>query len=209
MVRSVDSLILAFDKALRVLFVPERDVPTSPARELPEVDMSSDERRLAGALMRVNHVGEICAQALYQGQAAVCVEAKVRSALLTAADDETDHLAWTAQRIRELGAHKSYLNPLWFAGAAAIGVMAGRMGDSWSLGFVMETERQVGDHLGRHLRRLPSADAKSLAIVAQMRGDELRHAEMAQMLGARELPLAAKFLMRLAGRVMTGTAHYV
>lgn len=159
--------------------------------------------------MRVNHVGEVCAQALYQGQALSSRNVGVRQALEKAANEETDHLAWTEQRISELGARKSLLNPLWYFGALSMGVMAGKLGDAWNLGFLAETERQVEAHLDRHLETLPAHDMKSRAIVAQMRLDEISHAETAMALGARELPPPAKLAMKLVARLMTRTAYYL
>lgn len=159
--------------------------------------------------MRINHVGEICAQALYQGQALVCNDAVVRESLDQAASEEVEHLAWTAQRIEELGSRTSYLNPIWYFGAAAIGLVAGKCGDVWSLGFLAETERQVGAHLDGHLSSLPESDFKSRAIVRRMRDDEIAHAEMAIALGGRALPPPVLCLMRVAARIMTRTAYHI
>ena len=159
--------------------------------------------------MRVNHVGEICAQALYQAQALSTRDAALRRHFEQAAREETDHLAWTQQRLDELGARASLLNPLWYAGSFAIGLIAGRGGDAVSLGFVVETERQVEQHLESHLDRLPSADLASHAIVSAMKDDEARHAATAQGAGAAELPGPLRWIMRAAARVMTTTAHYV
>ena len=171
--------------------------------------MTAAERRLSGALMRVDHVGEVCAQALYQAQALLARDEGLRAHFEEAAREETDHLAWTEQRLRELGARTSVLNPLWYAGAFGIGLAAGRLGDAASLGFVVETERQVEQHLASHLERLPAADAASRAIVTQMKEDEARHAEAAKASGGVELPLPVRALMRAAARVMTSTAHHV
>ena len=159
--------------------------------------------------MRVNHVGEICAQALYQGQVLTCRDREIRAALEKAAVEETEHLAWTERRILELGARKSILNPLWYLGALSIGVVVGRVGDGWNLGFLAETERQVEAHLDSHLDKLPKQDVRSRTIVAQMKSDEQRHAETAVALGAKELPAPARQAMRLAARVMTRTAYYL
>jgi ubiquinone biosynthesis monooxygenase Coq7 len=159
--------------------------------------------------MRVNHVGEVCAQALYEAQALGTRNAGQRDHLRQAAQDEVDHLAWTARRLDELGAHRSWLNPLWYAGAFALGSLAARAGDRWSLGFVIETERQVEAHLAEHLSRLPEEDTASRAIVAQMKDDEVRHAEAAQAAGGHELPWPVRQAMRLAAKVMTTTAHYI
>jgi 3-demethoxyubiquinol 3-hydroxylase len=204
-----DRFIAELDKALRTVF-------TSPSssREVPGVScvvpaLSADEKTHAAALMRINHVGEVCAQALYQGQALTCRDAGAREALRQAADEETEHLAWTEYRVNELGGRKSLLNPLWYVGAWSFGVLAGTLGDDWSLGFLAETERQVEAHLGRHLRELPAGDVRSREIVRQMRCDEIAHAETAVRLGARELPRSAKFVMKIASRVMTCTAYYV
>ena len=159
--------------------------------------------------MRVNHVGEVCAQALYQAQALTARTPELRRQMDQAAREETDHLAWTEQRLRELGDRTSLLNPLWYAGAFAIGLVAGRMGDAVSLGFVVETERQVEQHLAGHLDRLPVQDARSREIVAQMQVDERRHADAARDAGGVELPRLARWLMRSAARVMTTTAHRI
>ena len=203
----VDDLIIGFDKALRTLFAKAVSPRGVPGSDLPESEMSEADRAHVAALMRVNHVGEICAQALYQGQAMVCNDQNVRSSLNHAADEETEHLAWTEQRIAELGGRKSYLNPVWYAGALSFGVLAGKFGDGWNLGFLAETERQVEAHLDGHLGLLPDEDGKSRAIVAQMKADEAAHAEMAVGLGARELAPPVKAAMRLAARVMTTVAY--
>lgn len=165
--------------------------------------------RQAAALMRVNHVGEVCAQALYTAQALGTRDPALRRHFERAADEETDHLAWTAERLQELGDRPSLLNPLWYAGAFAIGLVAGRLGDRVSLGFVVETERQVEAHLETHMRRLPPGDHASRAIVAQMKDDEAAHAGQALAAGAVELPAPARALMRAAAKVMTTTAHYI
>ncbi|WP_272487201.1 2-polyprenyl-3-methyl-6-methoxy-1,4-benzoquinone monooxygenase [Zeimonas sediminis] len=170
---------------------------------------SPDDRRLSGALMRVNHVGEVCAQALYEGQAATTSDPALARQFRQAAVEEGDHLAWTRQRLDELGARPSLLNPLWYAGAFALGMLAGRAGDRVSLGFMAETERQVEEHLAGHMDRLPADDRRSRLIVDQMKEDEVRHAEDAMRLGGAELPLPVRLAMRMAARVMTGTAHYL
>jgi ubiquinone biosynthesis monooxygenase Coq7 len=159
--------------------------------------------------MRVNHVGEVCAQALYQAQALTSRSPEVRAQMAAAAREELDHLAWTEQRLAELGDRASLLNPLWYAGAFAIGMVAGRIGDPVSLGFVVETERQVEQHLAGHLERLPAEDARSRAIVAQMKDDEARHGATAQRAGGVDLPAPVRALMRAAAKVMTTTAHYL
>jgi len=177
----------------------------------PDVDepIELSQRRLSGALMRVNDVGEICAQALYEAQATSTVDPALERAFRTAAREEGDHLAWTRERLRELGARPSLLNPLWYAGSFAIGLVAGRMGDRISLGFMAETERQVESHLARHLDRLPASDSRSRAIVAAMQEDEARHGEHARRLGGVDLPAPARWAMRVASKVMTTTAHYL
>ncbi|MFN7857273.1 MAG: 2-polyprenyl-3-methyl-6-methoxy-1,4-benzoquinone monooxygenase [Acidovorax sp.] len=205
----MDSLLTAADTALRTLFaVPRASTPT-PAQGVAEADLSPAQRRLSGALMRVNHVGEVCAQALYTAQAAVTQNPQLREHLLAAAREETDHLAWTRQRLDALGARPSALNPLWFAGAFALGLAAARISDRASLGFVVETETQVAAHLHGHLQRLPENDLASRAVVARMKDDEERHAAQARASGAMELPPPVKAAMRAAARVMTTTAHYV
>lgn len=205
----IDQLILEFDKALRTVFAPARSVRPVPGDELPDAALEDDERRHAAALMRVNHVGEICAQALYQGQALMSRDPAIRESLQQASDEETEHLAWTERRIAELGGRKSLLNPLWYGGALAVGMAAGRFGDRWNLGFLAETERQVEAHLKSHLESLPAQDRKSRAIVEQMKVDEVEHAETALRLGAQELPAPVKGVMKLAARVMTRTTYWV
>lgn len=206
---SIDRLILGFDKALRTVFSVAPTLREPPGRDLPEAVLSADEKALAGALMRVNHAGEVCAQALYQGQALSCRDSRIRHSLEKAAGEETDHLAWTERRIGELGSHKSLLNPLWYCGSLSMGVLAGKLGDGWNLGFLAETERQVEAHLDRHLERLPLHDLKSRAILQQMRRDEISHAETAVALGAHDLPFPIKTAMQLVSGVMTRTAYYL
>ncbi len=203
----IDTLIIGVDKALRTLFV---GAPTSrpvPGQGLAEAVLSQEERHHAGALMRVNHVGEVCAQALYQGQAMTCSNLRIREALEKAAEEETEHLAWTERRMKELGAGKSALNPVWYLGALSMGVIAGKLGDGWNLGFLAETERQVEAHLASHLDKLPALDVRSRAVVEQMKIDEKGHADCAVALGAREMPAPVKLVMRLAAGVMTRTAY--
>jgi ubiquinone biosynthesis monooxygenase Coq7 len=204
-----DQAIIHFDRALRTVFAPARSVRPLPGAELPEAPLSDEEKRHAAALMRINHCGEICAQALYQGQAIMSRDEGTRTALQQASDEETEHLAWTESRIGELGGRKSLLNPLWYGGALAIGLLAGKFGDRWNLGFLAETERQVEAHLKGHLETLPAADARSRAIVEQMKEDEMRHADTAVSLGAHELPAPVKSAMKLASKVMTGTAYWI
>ena len=205
----MDTFFIAADAALRTLFARPGASEASPAHGMAEAQLSPQEKQQAGALMRVNHVGEVCAQALYNAQALVTRDAGLRAHLLQAAREETDHLAWTRERLDALDTHASRLNPLWFAGAFAIGLVAAKLSDRLSLGFVAETEHQVAAHLDSHLQRLPADDQASRAVVARMRDDELRHAEHAQASGALALPPAAQGLMRAAARVMTTTAHYV
>jgi ubiquinone biosynthesis monooxygenase Coq7 len=205
----IDHLIVQFDKALRTVFAPAPTARPVPGADLPEADLDDAERRHAAALMRIDHVGEVCAQALYQGQALTCRDPAIRDALQQAAWEETEHLNWTEQRIAELGGRKSLLNPLWYGGSLAIGILAGKLGDDWNLGFLAETERQVEAHLDGHMESLPPADQRSRAIVDQMKTDEIRHAETAIDLGARELPAPAKLAMKAMSRVMTSTAYYL
>ncbi|HEY1393020.1 MAG TPA: 2-polyprenyl-3-methyl-6-methoxy-1,4-benzoquinone monooxygenase [Methylibium sp.] len=204
----IDALIISADNALRTVFGRHQAARACP-QAAQDDNLDQAQRRLSGALMRVNHVGEICAQALYTAQALSTRDAALQAHFEQAARDETDHLAWTEQRLAELGDRASWLNPLWYAGAFGIGLLAGRMGERVSLGFVVETERQVEQHLESHLDRLPEADAASRAIVSQMRVDEARHALQAENAGAVRLPLPVRGLMRAAAKVMTTTAHYV
>ncbi len=207
---SLNALILAADSALRTLWAEPRASRPTPQAATSELVMTDAERREAAALMRVNHVGEVCAQALYTGQALACQSPALRAKLAEASREETDHLAWTAQRLNELNDRPSLLNPLWYAGAFAIGYAAGKLGgDQVSLGFVVETERQVEAHLQSHMDKLPAADSASRAIVAQMKADEIAHAQMAQKAGAVELPGPVKALMQTAAKLMTTVAHRV
>lgn len=205
----IDKLILEFDKALRTVFAPAPTSRAMPGGDLPEAELSDAERSHAAALMRIDHVGEVCAQALYQGQALTCRDPATLKALEQAAWEETEHLNWTERRIAELGGRKSLLNPVWYAGSLAIGIVAGKLGDDWNLGFLAETERQVEAHLDGHLASLPEADRRSRAIVDQMKADEIRHAETAIHLGARELPPTAKAAMKAMSRLMTSTAYHL
>ncbi len=208
---SLDDLISNVDVALRTLSHsahPTRAMPL-PAQAATTAALSIEQRRLSGALMRINHVGEVCAQALYAAQALTARTPELRSQMQAAAREETDHLAWTERRLTELGGRTSLLNPLWYAGAFAIGLAAGRAGDRISLGFVVETERQVEAHLADHFQRLPEHDLASRAVVAQMKDDEARHADLALQAGAAPVPAPVRWLMRAAARVMTRTAHYV
>jgi ubiquinone biosynthesis monooxygenase Coq7 len=205
----IDELIIGFDKGLRTLFAPARSARAIPGENLADAEMDTAQRALAAALMRVNHSGEICAQALYQGQALTARDSKARAALEAAAQEETEHLAWTEKRIAELGGRKSLLNPLWYAGSFAIGAAAGALGDKWNLGFLAETERQVEQHLEGHLARLPETDQKSRAIVEQMCADEARHASTARQHGGAELPAPVKAVMQASSKVMTGASFLV
>jgi ubiquinone biosynthesis monooxygenase Coq7 len=216
---TVDHLLTSVENALRTLSgssVAARPTPrpnmayaaVAPPEE-PHGGPPEDDRRLSGALMRVNHVGEVCAQALYQAQAVTARSLQLREQMLAAAREETDHLAWTQQRLRELNDRPSLLNPLWYAGSFAIGLVAGRLGDAASLGFVVETERQVEAHLASHLERLPAHDLASRAIVEQMKQDEARHADKALAAGAAPVPEPVKWLMKASARVMTTVAHRV
>ena len=205
----LDSLIVEFDKGLRTLFSQARSVRPHPDAGVAEVELSDSEKQKSIALMRVNHCGEICAQALYQGQALTARDPQVQRKLDEAAQEETEHLAWTAQRVHELGGHLSILNPVWYTSSLAIGAVAGLLGDKWNLGFLAETERQVGKHLQSHLSKLPEQDVKSRAVVQQMYIDETQHAEMAVGLGAAELPLPVRLSMKLSGKIMTNTAYHI
>jgi ubiquinone biosynthesis monooxygenase Coq7 len=200
-----DQLLGAADRALRALFAPapaRRPVPGPAAAPLEDAD-----RREVAALMRINHAGEIAAQGLYHGQALAARDPQLREMLLEAGREETDHLAWCEARLAELGDRSSRLDPLWYAGSFAIGLLAGRVSDRTSLGFVSETETQVEKHLEGHLERLPPADARSRAILTQMRDDEVQHGRQAREAGGIELPAPVKALMALTGRVMTTTAR--
>ena len=206
----MNALILATDSALRTLFAEPRASRPNPAAQVADLELSDAERRQSGALMRINHVGEVCAQALYTGQALACQSPAMRAQLAEASREETDHLAWTQQRLNDLNDRPSWLNPLWYAGAFAIGFAAGKLGgDKVSLGFVVETERQVEAHLQSHMDLLPASDLASRAIVSAMKDDEIAHAQMAQQAGAVELPAPVKSLMQAAAKVMTTVAHRV
>ncbi|TRZ70365.1 MAG: 2-polyprenyl-3-methyl-6-methoxy-1,4-benzoquinone monooxygenase [Rhodocyclaceae bacterium] len=205
----LDRCITEFDKALRTIFAPAPTVREMPGAELPEAALDEAQRKHTAALMRVNHVGEICAQALYQGQALTSDDPTIQQALAKAAQEETEHLAWTERRIKELGGRKSLLNPLWYGGALAFGILAGKFGDAWNLGFLAETERQVEAHLESHKARLAAEDGRSWKILEQMRLDEVSHADTAVRLGARDLPAPVKQVMWLASKAMTKTSYYL
>ena len=206
---NVDTLIIEADKMLRTLFASQSSVRPHPDKGMPEVALSESERRHVAGLMRVNHSGEVCAQALYQGQALTSRDPAVRDALKEAAHEEVEHLAWTEQRLRELGSHTSWLNPLWYAGSLTLGVLAGKLGDRWNLGFLAETEKQVTAHLESHLDRLPEADEKSAAIIRQMAIDETSHAHTAEALGAAQFPPMVKSLMQQTSKLMTGLSYRI
>jgi ubiquinone biosynthesis monooxygenase Coq7 len=205
----MDRLLGAADSALKTLFAKPRAMRSCPVVPADETRLAAADRRHSASLMRVNHVGEVCAQALYTAQALTTRDPALRRHFEKAASEETDHLAWTAERLAELDARPSLLNPLWYAGAFGLGLIAGRLGDRISLGFVVETERQVEAHLESHLDRLPANDHASRAIVVQMKDDEAAHAAQALQAGGIDLPAPAKALMRAAAKVMTTTAHYV
>jgi ubiquinone biosynthesis monooxygenase Coq7 len=204
-----EAFLIAADSALRTLSGASHAGRSCPTPGVPGSTLDEAQRRLSGSLMRVNHVGEVCAQALYTAQALTTPNPDLRRQFERASREETDHLAWTQQRLAELGDRPSLLNPLWYAGAFAIGLVAGRAGDALSLGFVVETERQVEHHLEHHLQRLPAPDAESRAVVQQMKEDESRHALAAQQAGATPIPAPVRQLMRLAAKVMTSTAHHI
>ena len=205
----MDSFLNAADTALRTLFATPHAAQACPTAVSRPTELSDADRKRSASLMRVNHLGEVCAQALYTAQALTTPNKSLREHFTKACIEETDHLAWTAQRLDALGSRPSLLNPLWYAGAFGLGLLAGRMGDKWSLGFVVETERQVGAHLEGHLSTLPEGDHESRAIVAQMQRDELRHADDAAAAGAAELPRPVKELMRAAAKVMTTVAERI
>jgi len=209
MTTALDTALNAADGALRTLFAAPRASRPCPTVPGEKTELALRDKALSGALMRVNHVGEVCAQALYAAQALGTRDPALREHFLEASREEGDHLAWTKARLDELGARPSLLNPLWYAGAFGLGLVASRLGDRLSLGFVVETERQVEAHLAGHLERLPQGDHESRAIVAQMKDDEALHAQEAEHAGALQLPEPVKALMRSAARVMTTTAHYL
>ncbi len=205
-----DRALIEIERALSTALgaTPESTRP-SPAIGVPEADLDESARRHAAGLMRVNHTGEVCAQALYSGQAAVAHDAGTRAQLLTAAAEETDHLAWCGERLDALSSRPSLLNPLWYAGSFAMGAVAALVSDRVSLGFVVETERQVEAHLGEHLEKLPEADLRSRAVVAQMQADEARHGQMAKAAGGVDLPSPIPSLMRVASGIMKAVAYRI
>ena len=205
----INLAISGFDKALRVVAGVTPASRPNPARNLDDGVLSEAERKVSAGLMRVNHVGEVCAQALYQSQARIAHSTEIASQFEAAGQEEQDHLGWTADRLKELGARASLLNPVWYLASYGLGTVAGRMGDATSLGFVVETERQVEAHLASHLDRLPVQDLRSRAIVEHMRQDEVSHGQHAQSLGAGEVPRPIKIAMRAMSRVMTTVAYYI
>lgn len=205
-----DRLCLVADSALKTQFgIHDSEPRENPATRLEEAELSQDEKKHAASLMRINHTGEICAQALYQGQALTAKLPDIRQEMEQAALEEVDHLAWCSERIKELDSHESILNPLWYAGSFVIGAAAGLAGDKWSLGFVAETEKQVSKHLESHLEKLPEQDVKSKAILIQMHQEELQHAENAINHGAAELPKPVKNIMGLVSKVMTKSVYHI
>jgi ubiquinone biosynthesis monooxygenase Coq7 len=206
----IDRMLINADHALRTLFGrPQTTERPNPAEDIPEADLTDEQRRHVARLMRINHTGEVCAQALYQGQALTAKLPDTRKRLERSAKEENDHLAWCAARLEDLGDRKSLLNPLWYAGSFAMGAAAGLAGDKWSLGFVVETERQVEDHLDEHLAQIPSDDEKTRTILEQMKADEVHHAQIAHAAGGAELPAPIRSAMRLTSKVMTGTVYWV
>ena len=205
----IDRLIVEFDRSLRTLLADAHSVRPHPDAKVPESPLDAADKKHAAALMRVNHTGEVCAQALYNGQSLTARNAETVAALRQASREETEHLAWCDKRISELGGRASLLNPLFYTGSFTLGAIAGALGDKWNLGFLAETERQVGKHLDEHLQRLPANDTKSRAILEQMRTDEAEHAATAVAHGAAELPKPAKAAMQLVSKVMTRTAYYL
>lgn len=209
MMESVDELIMRFDRTMRALSGATPQNRLNPAEKIPEKSLSPEQRLHSAGLMRVNHVGEVCAQALYEAQGRYAKNNTLKQQFAESAHEEEDHLAWTAQRLRELDSRPSLLNPLWYSGAYAIGTLAAHLGDAYSLGFVVETEKQVEAHLDSHLDKLPPEDEKSRAIVNQMKEDEIAHGAAAQALGAAQLPGPVQAVMRGAAKVMTTAAYYI
>ena len=204
-----DAFILQFDRALRTVFARAGSRRTYPDAGVAEAELSEADKRHAAGLMRINHSGEVCAQALYAGQALTARNPEAQRALLLAADEETEHLAWCEKRLEELGSHKSVLNPLWYVGSFALGAFAGVLGDKWNLGFLAETERQVEGHLDSHLDTLPAQDARSRAIVAQMMIDEAKHADTAIALGGAPLPAPVRGAMQFTSKLLTQAAYRI
>jgi ubiquinone biosynthesis monooxygenase Coq7 len=209
MLNRLDTLIVEFDRGLRTLLAKPHSARAHPDANIAEADLTESEKKQAGALMRVNHTGEICAQALYSGQSLTSKSAETTAALKQAALEETEHLAWCKTRISDLGGRTSLLNPLFYFGSFSLGAIAGAVGDKWSLGFVEETEKQVGAHLASHLEKLPQSDQKTRKIIEQMQQDEAKHANEAKQQGAAELPAPAKFLMQQVSKLMTSSSYYL
>jgi len=205
---TLDKLISEFDTGLRTLLAKPHSQRTPPDDGVAEAPLTDTEKKHASALMRINHTGEVCAQALYSGQAITARNAATSKTMQQAAREETEHLAWCESRIHELGGRTSLLNPLFYAGSFAIGTIAGALGDKWSLGFLEETEKQVGEHLTSHLAQLPEADEKSQKIVEQMRIDEAKHANDAKLHGAAQLPAPVKFCMKQMSKLMTASTYH-
>jgi 3-demethoxyubiquinol 3-hydroxylase len=205
----LDKLITTFDKGLRTLCATSISARPRPDAALADAPLDASNKQHAARLMRINHVGEVCAQALYSGQALTSRSPQIVSALKQAADEETDHLAWCESRIHELGGRKSLLNPIWYVGSFTLGAIAGAVGDKWNLGFLEETEQQVSEHLQNHLSQLDESDIKTRTIINQMRVDEIAHANTANQLGASELPAPIKAGMKFASKIMTKTAYYI
>ena len=205
----LDKLIIEFDKGLKTLTASAHSVRPHPDENIQETDLSAEEKRHAQGLMRINHCGEVCAQALYNGQSLTAKNPQIVEALQQASKEETEHLAWCEKRIHALGGHTSLLNPLWYAGSFTLGAIAGAIGDKWNLGFLAETEHQVGAHLDKHLHELPANDEKSRAILEQMKTDEAQHADTAINLGGAEMPAPIKSAMKQMSKVMTSTTYYL
>lgn len=205
----IDQVITTFDGAIRTLFAEAIPSRARPDASIKEDAIADNQKQEVVALMRINHVGEVCAQALYSGQALTSRNPQIVSALKHAAAEETDHLAWCESRIKELGGRKSLLNPVWYMGSFTLGAVAGAIGDKWNLGFLAETEQQVTAHLSTHLKALPTEDIKTRTIIEQMQTDEMSHAQEAVSLGAVELPMTIKKLMKISSKIMTSTAYYV
>ena len=205
----IDRFIAEFDQGLRTVLAEAQTLRPFPDRDKSESQLSDSEKRRAAALMRINHSGEVCAQALYNGQALTARNPVTEAALREASQEETEHLAWCEKRIKELGSHKSFLNPMFYAGSFALGAFAGALGDKWNLGFLAETENQVGKHIEGHLKRLPEQDEKSRAILEQMKIDEAKHATTAITHGGAPLPLPVKLAMQLSSKIMTKTTYWI
>ncbi len=205
----IDQLLIHINRSLNTISGTSSERAHPAAMQPESTTLSDNERKLSAGLMRVNHSGEVCAQALYQGQALTAKSKHVKEQLQKSAEEENDHLAWCEQRLNELKSHTSYLNPLWYIGSFLIGAFAGVWGDRWSLGFIVATEQQVAEHLAKHLQKLPNNDIKSRLIIEQMQEDELHHASVAQSIGAAELPFFVKSLMRQTAKIMTQTAYWI